>query len=250
MVNDEESTRPQRPRAPNLRDPEGTARAILEAATREFAEHGLGGARIDAIATRAGINKRMLYHYYGDKNALYLAVLEAAYARIRAAEAELKLDAMTPEASLLRLAHFTFDYYLANPEFLSLLATENLHKARHISGSERLRSMHALFLGDLGRVLARGAETGVFRGGLDALDIYVTIAALGAFYLSNRHTLTAIFGRDLGEPHRVVAWRNHIGEVVLAFARTDDARPLPVSSTTAPSPTLRQRRNPASPPKG
>lgn len=208
-------------RPANLRDPEGTSRSILNAATREFAEHGLSGARIDRIAALAGINKRMLYHYYGDKNALYLAVLEAAYARIRAAEAELALDALEPEASLLRLARFTFDYYLANPEFLSLLATENLHRAEHISGSERLRSMHALFLGDLGRVLERGAETGVFRPGLDALDIYMTIAALGAFYLSNRFTLSAIFGRALSDPERVAAWRDHIGDVVLAYARAE-----------------------------
>lgn len=211
-------------RQANVRDPEGTSRSILNAANREFAEHGLSGARIDRIAARAGINKRMLYHYYGDKNGLYLAVLEAAYARIRAAEAELALDTLEPEASLLHLARFTFDYYLANPDFLSLLATENLHRAQHISGSERLRSMHALFLGDLGRVLARGAEMGVFRPGLDALDIYMTIAALGAFYLSNRHTLSAIFGRELSDPERVAAWRDHIGEVVLAYARASDRR--------------------------
>ncbi len=209
-------------RPANHRDPEGTSRSILNAATREFAEHGLSGARIDRIAALAGINKRMLYHYYGDKNALYLAVLEAAYARIRAAEAELALDALEPEASLLRLARFTFDYYLANPDFLSLLATENLQRAQHISGSERLRSMHALFLGDLGRVLERGAETGVFRPGLDALDIYMTIAALGGFYLSNRFTLSAIFGRALSDPERVAAWRDHIGDVVLAYARARD----------------------------
>ena len=199
-------------RPANLRDPEGTSRSILNAATREFAEHGLSGARIDRIAALAGINKRMLYHYYGDKNALYLAVLEAAYARIRAAEAELALDALEPEASLLRLARFTFDYYLANPDFLSLLATENLHRAEHISGSERLRSMHALFIGDLDRVLARGAaRRALFRTGLDAVDIYVTIASLGAFYLSNRWTLGAIFGRDLAETRNgVAAWRAHI----------------------------------------
>ena len=208
-----------RPRPANLRDPEGTRAAILAAATAEFAEKSLAGARIDAIAARAGINKRMLYHYYGDKNALYLAVLEAAYARIRVAEAELRLGELDPEASLLRLSRFTWDYYLANPDFLSLLATENLHRAEHIKGSERLRTMHALFLGDLRRVLERGAAAGVFRAGLDALDIYITIAALGAFYLSNRHTLSAIFGRDLSDEARIAAWREHIGEVVLAFAR-------------------------------
>ncbi len=207
------------------RDPDGTQRAILAAATGEFAEKGLAGARVDAIAARAGINKRMLYHYFGNKEGLYLAVLEAAYGRIRAAEAELHLDALEPEASLARLAGFTFDYYRANPDFLSLLATENLLKAETIRASERLRTMHGAFLGDLDRVLARGAATGVFRPGLDALDIYITIAALGAFYLSNRYTLSAIFGRDLMQAERIEAWRGHIAEVVLAFARPGEPGP-------------------------
>lgn len=201
------------------RDPDGTQRAILAAATHEFAANGLSGARVDAIAARAGINKRMLYHYFGNKEALYRAALEAEYARIRAAEAELRLDDLEPEASLARLAAFTFDYYLENPDFLSLLATENLHRARHVASSERLKAMHVAFIGDLDRVLARGAAAGLFRPGLDAVDIYVTIASLGAFYLSNRWTLGAIFGRDLAEPARLAAWRAHIAEVVLAFAR-------------------------------
>ncbi|SHE99174.1 transcriptional regulator, TetR family [Kaistia soli DSM 19436] len=205
------------------RDPDGTARAILAAATEEFAEKGLSGARVDAIASRAGINKRMLYHYYGNKEALYLAVLEAAYGRIRAAEAELELDALEPEASLARLAAFTFDYYLANPDFLSLLATENLHRAAHIRTSERLRTMHATFIGDLDRVLARGAAIGVFRPGIDAVDIYITIAALGVFYLSNRWTLGTVFGRDLSAADRIDAWRSHMGDVVRAFARATPA---------------------------
>lgn len=201
------------------RDPDGTARAILAAATAEFAEKGLSGARVDAIAARAGINKRMLYHYFGNKEALYLAALEAAYQRIRAAEAELHLDALAPEASLARLAAFTFDYYLANSDFLSLLATENLHRAEHIRSSEKLRSLHVAFIGDLDRVLARGTATGVFRAGLDAVDVYITIAALGSFYLSNRYTLSVIFGRELTEPARIEAWRRHMAEAVLAFAR-------------------------------
>ena len=206
------------------RDPDGTARAILAAATAEFAAKGLSGARVDAIAERAGINKRMLYHYFGNKEGLYLAALEAAYGRIRAAEAALDLGGMAPEASLARLAGFTFDYYLENPDFLGLLAAENLMQAATIRSSATLRPLHAGFLGDLDRVLARGAATGVFRPGLDALDIYVTIAALGAFYLSNRYTLTAIFGRDLMGPGRIAAWRAHIVATVLALARPEAGR--------------------------
>ncbi len=201
------------------RDPDGTARAILAAATEEFAEKGIAGARVDAIAARAGINKRMLYHYFGSKEGLYLAALEAAYGRIRAAEAALDLGALEPEAGLARLAGFTFDYYLANPDFLSLLATENLLKGETIRASERLKALHVTFIGDLDRVLARGAANGSLRAGLDAVDIYVTIAALGAFYLSNRYTLSTIFGRDLMEPARLAAWRAHIAETVLALAR-------------------------------
>lgn len=201
------------------RDPERTQAAILEAATAEFAEKGIGGARVDMIAERAGTNKRMLYHYFGDKIGLYVAVLEAAYASIRSAERDLDLAHKTPEEALSELSRFTWHYFLQHPEFISLLNTENLYKAEHLRGSRKLMEMHSHFVTELADVLKRGAVDGVFQPGIDPVNVYVTIAALGYFYLSNRHTLSAIFDRDLSDPARLAEWEAHVVKTVLASVR-------------------------------
>jgi TetR/AcrR family transcriptional regulator len=210
------------------RDPERTQAAILQAATAEFAEKGIGGARVDTIAERAGTNKRMLYHYFGDKIGLYVAVLEAAYASIRLAERDLDLAHKTPDEALSELSRFTWQYFLKHPEFISLLSTENLHKAEHLSGSRKLMEMHSHFVTELADVLKRGAEAGVFRPGLDPINVYLTIAALGYFYLSNRHTLSAIFNRNLSDPAQLAEWEEHVVRTVLASVRSEqDLKSLP-----------------------
>ncbi|WP_132959845.1 TetR/AcrR family transcriptional regulator [Rhizobium sp. BK251] len=198
------------------RNPKRTHAAILEAATDEFAAHGFGGARVDAIAARAKTNKRMLYHYFGDKEALYLAVLEATYASIRTAEKSLDLTHRDPEEGMRELALFTWNYFLKHPEFLSLLATENMHQARYLKRSDKIAAMHSHFIGELSDVLKRGEATGIFRPAIDPVSVYLTIAALGFFYLSNRHTLSTIFGRDLTASAAVKAWGEHIVSVTLA----------------------------------
>ncbi len=203
-------------RAAVSRDPEGTKAAILAAATREFADKGFGGARIDAIAAQARINKRMLYHYYGGKEALYLAVLEETYGAIRRAEAKLDLAHREPEEGLRDLVQFTFRYFLDHPEFLSLLGTENLHKAKFLKRSERILAINSPLIDELRGVLERGAKKGVFRPDADPLDIYLTMAALGFFYLSNRWTLTTVFRRDLLAKDEVARWGEHISDVVLS----------------------------------
>jgi AcrR family transcriptional regulator len=202
-----------------VRDPERTRAAILAAATHEFAEKGIGGARVDAIARRAGSNKRMLYHYFGDKEALYLAVLEAAYAGIRSAETSLDLARRDPEAGLRELALFTWRYFVGHPEFLSLLGTENLHRARFLKRSTRIRQMQTHLMGELSGVLQRGGRAGVFAEDIDPLDVYLTIAALAVFYLSNQHTLSVTFDRDLGAPEALSRWEDHIVRVALATVR-------------------------------
>lgn len=204
---------------PVRRDPERTQNAILEAATAEFAAKGIGGARVDTIADRAGTNKRMLYHYFGDKAGLYLAVLEAAYRSIRTAERELDLAHKPPVEALSELAKFTWSYFRSHPEFISLLNTENLHKAEHLKGSKYLMEMHSHFMTELADVLERGAVQGVFRTGIDPLTVYLTIAAMCYFYLSNRHTLSAIFDRNLEAPDQLKAWEEHVVETALASVR-------------------------------
>ena len=198
------------------RDPERTRAAILEAATREFAENGMGGARVDAIAERAGTNKRMLYHYFGDKEQLYLKVLEEAYVGIRTAERALHIGDHSPEEGIGELALFTWRYFLQHPEFLSLLGTENLHRARWLRQSVRLKELHSHLIGELSQVLEEGKKAGVFIETADPLHVYLTIASLGYFYLSNQYTLSTIFGRELSQPENIDAWERQIVHVTLA----------------------------------
>jgi AcrR family transcriptional regulator len=201
------------------RDAEATRGRILAAATAEFARHGLGGARVDRIAERAGANKRMLYYYFKDKEGLFLAALEERYSHIRGAEQKLRLEDLPPREALARLVAFTWNYYLEHPEFVTLLNSENLHKGRHMARSRRMRPLHLPLLHMLREVLRRGEEQGVFRGGVDPMQLYISIAAEGYFYLSNRYTLSRVFGRDLMTREALRAREAHITETILNSVR-------------------------------
>lgn len=174
----------------------GTRERILEAATAEFAAHGLGGARVDRIAAQAGANKALLYYYFGDKDDLFSAVLERTYERIRGAEQDLRLLDLPPLEAVERLVEFTWRYYQDHPEFLSLLNSENLHRGRHLERSA-VRAVNTPLVATLTQILRRGVAQKVFRPGVDALQLYISIAALGYFYLSNCHTLSQAFARNL-----------------------------------------------------
>jgi AcrR family transcriptional regulator len=201
------------------RDPERTSASILAAAVAEFTEKGYAGARIDAIAEKSGANKRMIYHYFGDKDGLYLAVLESAYIGIRSSEAELQLTNLEPVEAIEKLVAFTWDYFLEHPEFLSLLATENLHRAKFLKQSKKVLQLHSPQVSMISDVLKRGAESGVFRRGVDPVYVYISIASLGIFYLSNRWTLSTIFARDLTAQDEIRAWGRHISTVILGYLR-------------------------------
>ena len=203
----------------NGRDPERTRASILSSATAEFARYGLGGARVDRIAERAGANKRMLYYYFGDKEGLFLAVLEHTYAGIRAAEQELHLLGSPPVEAVARLVEFTWRYYLDHPEFLTLLNSENLHKGRHVRRSRRVPEMHSHLVALLRDVLRRGERQGLFRKGVDPVQLYISIAGEGYFYLSNRYTLSRIFGRDLMAPRALAGRARHISDMILNALR-------------------------------
>jgi AcrR family transcriptional regulator len=201
------------------RDPEKNRERILAAALEEFARYGLGGARVDRIAARAGANKRMLYYYYGNKEALFLVVLEASYARIRSAERALDLEHLEPGAALQRLVAFTWEYLLAHPEFMTLLNSENLHKGRHLARSRRVREVHLPLVEMLRKILRRGEKQGVFRRGVDPVQLYISIAGEGYFYLSNRYTLSRIFGRDLMSKAALATRARHNARMVLNALR-------------------------------
>jgi AcrR family transcriptional regulator len=200
-----------------LRDADRSQATILAAARDEFAEHGLGGARMDRIAERAGLNKRLIYYYFADKEQLFRAVLEQAYLHIRSEERKLNLRALKPADAVRRLVEFTWNYYLAHPEFLSLLNSANLHRARHLEGSERLRELNSPLIATLGEILEHGRKEGSFRGGIDPVQLYVSIAGLSYFYLSNNHTLSTIFGRDLMASKARSERLSHMVELVLGY---------------------------------
>jgi len=204
---------------PNSRDPERTRQKILSAATDEFARYGLGGARVDRIAQRAGANKRMLYYYFGDKDRLFLAALEGRYAHIRAAERALDLERVAPLEALRRLVRFTWTYFLEHPEFITLLNSENLHKGRHVRRSRRVPELHSTLVETLRTVLRRGERAGVFRRGVDPVQLYISIAAEGYFYLSNRYTLSQIFKRDLMGARALAARARHNSDMIVNALR-------------------------------
>lgn len=182
---------------PRPRNADATQRRILEAARQEFAQLGLGGARVDAIAARAKANKRMIYAYFGNKEELFTAVLDAAYTDIRMAERALELEKLEPVDAIIRLVRFTWDYYLEHPEFLTFVNSENLHKARHLKHSVAIRALSRTFVGMMKALLDRGVAEGVFRAGIDPVQLNITIAAIGYYYLTNRFTGAVVFERDL-----------------------------------------------------
>jgi len=201
----------------NRRNPARNQERILKAATEEFARFGLGGARVDRIAARAGANKRMLYYYYGNKEDLFLKVLEARYAHIRRAELSLHLLDLDPVQGMRRMVEFTWNYYLKHPEFLTLLNSENLHRGRHLKRSRDIAAMHSPLIALLRDLLIRGERAGKFRKGVDPVQLYISIAGLGYFYLSNRHTLSTIFERDLLAPKSKAERLKHMTELVLGY---------------------------------
>jgi AcrR family transcriptional regulator len=180
--------------AKRLRDPVQTQAKIVAAAKAEFSKVGLGGARIDSIAEKAGVNKRMIYEYYKGKEQLFQVVLEDAWTDIRTAEAKLQLDHLSPVDAIRALMTFTWEYYLKHPEFMSLVNSENLHRARHVKNSQRFAELHGGFIDMLQRILDRGVESGDFRPNVDSRQLHLTLAAIGYYYLNNRFTGEVIFG--------------------------------------------------------
>lgn len=196
-----------------------TRQRILDAALGEFAEKGLAGARVDEIAARAGANKRMLYAHFGSKEELWLVVLERAYAAKRAEERAMAVEGLAPAEAMARLIAFNLRYTARHPEFVALLNQENLHRAAYLRRSEDVPALYSPLLEALRGVLARGEAAGAFRAGVDAMQLYIDILALGHFYVANRHTLSTIFGAPLDTEAAIAAREAHIAEVVLGYLR-------------------------------
>ena len=203
--------------AERRRDAVRTRADLLAVATTEFADHGFSGARVDEIAARTRTTKRMIYYYFGSKRGLYLAVLEHAYAGIRVLEAQLEVEHLDPARAMRALAELTFDHHESHPDFVRLVAIENIHRAEHLRTSEALAGLAAPAVDVLGGILERGHAAGLFRADVDALDVHMVISAFCIFRTANRHTFQAVFDRDLLDPDRRAHYRRMVGDLVLEY---------------------------------
>jgi len=192
---------------------------ILEVAMAEFAEKGLDGARIDAIAATTRTSKRMIYYYYGSKESLYLAVLEESYRRMRAIEADLRLEDLAPEDALRRLVGFTFDHHYGNQAYIRLVMSENMQRGSYLAQSATIQQLNVPAIEAIRKLYERGLQQGVFRAGLEPVDLHASISALTFFNVSNQHTFGLIFKRDMRAIQAQLARRDSIIDMVVRFVR-------------------------------
>ena len=202
------------------RDPEGVRRDILSVAMEEFSQNGLSGARIDEIAARTRTSKRMIYYYFTDKEGLYQRVLEEAYAKVRGGESNLELDGLEPVAALEKLCRFTFEHHRRNPAFIRMVMIENIHHGRHMQSSETIRQLNRTAIDALEGVLLRGQKGGIFRDGIDALELHWQISALSFFNVSNVATFSFIFGDGLFTENGQETLSRHVSDMVLRYVLT------------------------------
>lgn len=195
------------------RAPEATREAILVAAVAEFAREGYGGARVDRISRAAASNDRMLYYYFDSKEGLFRAVIDRCYADLVQAEEALDLDSLSPPEALAALVAFNWNYYWAHPEFLSILAAENLFEGRHVRDAIR-RDFSRTQLSLLERVVRRGIADGTFQDGADIRLVFMTILSMTYFYRANLHTLSTYLATDLAAADERARWLAHVQGVV------------------------------------
>ncbi len=198
------------------RDPAATKERILRAGLVEFGAKGYSGARTAQIAIRAKSNNRMIYHYFGGKEELYLACLDRVYLKIRAEEEKLDLTQLSPTDAIRRLVEFTFDHMQANPDFVRLAGIENTHRGKFVKKLPKVANAAAHLIETIDGVLQRGVDEGVFRHREDAFQLYLSILALSYVHLSNRHTLSITYGRDLSDRDWLTARRNHVRRLILS----------------------------------
>jgi len=206
--------------ATRTQDPEGTRQNIIDVASQEFALNGLSGARIDEIAAKTRSSKRMIYYYFGDKEGLYLSALENAYRQVREGEAKLDIAGLPPLAALERLVEFTFDHHHEHESFIRMVMIENIHHGDYLARSEVIRDLNVTAIGHIDSIYAKGLAEGIFRPGLDPVEIHWQISALCFFNVSNRATFSKIFGRDVGAPDAQASLRRQTVEMIVRHIAT------------------------------
>ncbi len=204
-------------RKPGVRElsAQATRDGILKAATQVFAKYGFDGGSVEKISSAAKSVDRMLYYYFGNKEGLFIAVIEDMYRQMNEAEAELDLDTEQPVQALKEVIAFVLNYYRHHPEFVTLLNTENLHQGRHIVKLEQAAQYSSPAIDVIRRILHTGVQQGLFRPDVAARDVYLLIVSTGYFYMSNRFTLSAFMGEDLQAPQAVEHWQHFVTDTVL-----------------------------------
>ena len=205
------------PDPPRQRDAERTRAEILDVATKEFADRGYAGARVDEIAAKTSTTKRMIYYYFGGKEQLYIAVLEQAYGLIRTLEQRLDVEHLDPARAMRALAELTLDHHASHPAFIRLVSIENIHHAEHMARSQAIAELGSPAIDLLERLLERGRTEGVFRTDVDAVDVHMIISSFCVFRIANRHTFQVIFGRDMLDPRHRDHHRRMLGDLVVSY---------------------------------
>jgi AcrR family transcriptional regulator len=199
---------------------EGTRDKILNVALQEFSRRGLSGARIDAIALESGSNKGMIYYYFGSKEGLYVAALEESYRRFRQIESDFHLESLAPLDALAHLVGASFDFHAAHPEFIRMVMSENINQGEYIRKIPALREINQSAITVLDRLCQRGIAEGVFRADVDPVDLHMSISALSFYNVSNRHTFSYIFERDLAAPEVHAARRKSVIDTIVRAVRS------------------------------
>jgi AcrR family transcriptional regulator len=203
-------------------DPAGVKSNILAVAMAEFAENGLSGARMDEIAAKTRTSKRMIYYYFGDKERLYLRVLEEAYSKVREGEQKLDLEHLPPVEALASLIEFTFDHHSQNSDFIRLVMIENIHHGAFLEQSDMIGRLNKGAIEKLGSICRRGKEALLFREDVEPVELHWQISALCFFNVSNKATFSRIFGGSLYQPEGQARLRRHAVEMIMRFVIRDD----------------------------
>ena len=201
-------------KAVRSRNAQATRQAILESAIIEFCENGLSGANTSRIVERAGCNIRMLYHYFQNKETLYKAALEQVYNELRSKEAELSILDRAPMDAIKTLTAFTFDYMKDTPSFIKLVLGENLLQGEFISTIPSIPRSSRPLIQSIQTLLERGAEAGVFRSGINATQLYISIVSLSFMYISSQYTLSVTFGVDISSEQNIGTRRLHVIDMI------------------------------------
>jgi len=169
---------------------------ILGVARAHFVSRGFAGARVDEIAAESGYSKAMIYHYYGNKENLYVAVLEEVYKHFVAPHRVVNVEDVGPVRALEAFIREGAASVRKDPAILNLLAIENLNKAAYLRGSTVPRAIYPPLLTQLKEIIDVGVKEGVFRPGIDPVHLYVALSSVIFHAVSNRFTLSVALGTD------------------------------------------------------